>query len=101
MTREPVELSAQTIRRLELLFPPTAREEARRLLTYECGSNLPFSKSSTPQSLERVRFAAIKVSDGQIEKLKKAVDLAKTDWRDLLVDAGFAHDPEAHRTWLA
>lgn len=78
-----------------------AREEAERLLTYECGSNLPLSKGSTPAGLERVRFAALKVSDGQIDKLRRAVELAKTDWRDLLVSAGFAHDPEAHKTWLA
>jgi hypothetical protein len=101
MIEEPVELSPQTSRRLEMLFPPMTREEARRLLTHECGSNLPLSGNSTPQSLERIRFAALKVSDGQIEKLKKAIELAKADWRDLLVDAGFAHDTEAHKSWLA
>jgi hypothetical protein len=93
-------LRPQTTRRLEMLLPPVTREEARRLLTDECGSNLPLSGDINPASLERVHFAARKVSDGQIEKLKKAIELAKADWRDLLVDAGFAHDPEAHRSWL-
>lgn len=101
MTAKPVALSPQTTRRLELLFPPATREDARRLLTDQCGTNLPLSGDITPASLERVRFAALKVSDGQIEKLKKAIELAKADWRDLLVDAGFAHDPQAHKTWLA
>ena len=101
MTVEPVELSAQTIRQLEQLFPPMAREEARRLLTYEGGSNLPLVRGSTPESLERRRFAALKVSDGRIDKLREAVELAKADWRDLLVRAGFEHDTKAHKAWLA
>ena len=100
MTTKPVELSPQTTRRLDMLFPPVTREEARRLLTDECGSGLPLSGDITPASLERVRFAALKVSDGRIEKLKQAIELAKADWRDLLVDAGFAHDPAAHKSWL-
>lgn len=32
-------------------------------------------------------------------RLAEAVDLAITDWRDLLLGAGFAHDPEAHLHW--
>lgn len=100
MTTKPVALSPQTTRRLELLFPPETRDEARRLLTYECGADLPWSGDINPVSLERVRFAALKVSDGQIEKLKQAIELAKADWRDLLVSAGFEHDPQAHKTWL-
>jgi len=98
---KPVELSPQTVRRLELLFPPRVREEARQLLTEECGSNLPFFGGSNPIGLERVRFAALKVSQGQLEKLREAIELAKVDWRDLLVIAGFAHDPQAHKRWLA
>ena len=101
MTAKPVELSPLTTRRLDLLFPPATREAARRLLTQECGADLPLSGDTTPASLERIRFAALKVSDGRIEKLKQAIELARTDWRDLLVDAGFAHDPQAHKSWLA
>lgn len=89
MTTKPVELSPQTTPRLELLFPPMTREEARRL-----------SGEINPESLERVRFAALKVSDGKIEKLKMVIELAKADWRDLLVSASFAQDSEAHKTWL-
>jgi hypothetical protein len=97
---EPVKLSPQTTRRLELLFPTEAQEQARQLLICECGSNLPFLEGSNPTSLERVRFAALKVSEGRLDKLEAAVELAKVDWRDLLVHAGFAHDPKAHESWL-
>lgn len=101
MTEEPVKLIAQTTRRLELLFAPENREQARQLLISEYGSNLPLIRDRTPTGLERVRFAALKVSDGRIDKLREAVELAKVDWRDLLVSADFAHDPKAHKAWLA
>ncbi|HEV2199940.1 MAG TPA: hypothetical protein VGR73_08965 [Bryobacteraceae bacterium] len=48
---------------------------------------------------ERVRFAALKFSDGELEMLESAVKLAQTDWRDLLVATGFANDVGAHRKW--
>jgi len=38
-------------------------------------------------------------SNGDIKKLKTAAKLAKTDWRDLLVNAGFAEDVNAHNIW--
>ena len=34
-----------------------------------------------------------------MEKLLGAVKLAKSDWRDLLVAAGFADSMDAHRHW--
>jgi hypothetical protein len=99
--RASVDLSPQTVLRLERLFPAEAQERARQLLMVECGSNLPFFEGSDSVDLERVRYAALKVSEGQLEKLREAIELAKVDWRDLLVTAGFAHDPGAHKTWLA
>jgi hypothetical protein len=47
-----------------------------------------------------VRFAALKLSEGRLDRLEEAIKLAQTDWRDLLVAAGFAHDVEAHLNWL-
>lgn len=96
----PVPLSRETLRRLRLLFAPETQELAELLLTLDCGNNLPLHKSQDPESLERVRFAALKVSEGQLDKLEQAVKLAQIDWRDLLVAAGFEHDVEAHLKWL-
>jgi hypothetical protein len=50
--------------------------------------------------LERCRFAALKLSCGQLEKLRGAIELAAKDWRDLLMAAGFGRDLEAHLRWL-
>ena len=45
-------------------------------------------------------FAALKLSGGDLGELRSAIRLAKADWRDLLVAAGFAEDVGAHKRWL-
>jgi hypothetical protein len=47
--------------------------------------------------MERVRFAVLKLSGGDLEKLRKAIKLAQTDWRDLLMAAGFGHDVNVYK----
>ena len=96
-----VPLSPETERRVQLLFDPNVRTEAIALLVEECGNNLPFLEKSNEVELERFRFAALKLSGGDLRKLYDAVQLAQTDWRDLLVAAGFATDTKANDKWLA
>ncbi len=94
-----VELSEQTWDVVRRLFRSEDHSHVAALLERECGNNLPFLEKLDQYSLERVRFAALKISDGDLEKLRRAVALAKTDWRDLLVAAGFANSLEAHKHW--
>jgi len=95
-----IPLSSETLVRVNLLFVEQDRDEASRLLVTECGNNLPLLKDCDEYRLERFRFAALKLSNGKIPELKTAIELAKLDWRDLLVAADFADDVEAHRHWL-
>jgi hypothetical protein len=83
-----------------MLFRGDDLRVAVAMLTDECGSNLPFCEKSTSRQLERLRFAALKLSDGRLELLREAVELAKVDWRDLLMAAGFGSDVSAHARWL-
>ena len=85
--------------RLQFLFCADEREEAASLLERECSINLPFLDTAGPVQLQRFHFAALKLSGGNIERLRNAVELAKQDWRDLLVAAGFANSTEAHLQW--
>ena len=85
-------LSDETQRRVEMMFTGKALLTATEILAVECGNNLPFLEDLSPVELERFRFAALKLSEGRIDLLREAVELAKTDWRDLLVAAGFADD---------
>jgi hypothetical protein len=93
-------LSEATWERVRQLFPPEQHEAVARILETECGNNLPFSEKETSCGLERLRFAALKLSKGNMENLCRAVNLAKRDWRDLLVAAGFAHSVDAHKHWV-
>jgi hypothetical protein len=95
-----VELSPETQRRLEVLFQGKERAKAASVLVRQCGDNLPFLKGASEFGLERVRFAALKLSEGDLEKLREAVRLAQTDWRDLLMAADFGHDVNAHQRWI-
>jgi len=93
-------LSPATRRRLEALFRGPDAEIAEHLLVEECGNNLPFTENQNEYQLERVRFAALKVSNGSLAELVSAVELAKLDARDLLMAAGFGRDVRAHETWF-
>lgn len=92
-------LSEPTTARVRVLFSPDEQEAAIRLLEEDCGANLPFCESATPESAERIRFAALKLSRGDLGELRSIVEQASIDWRDVLVWAGFGDDVEAHRRW--
>ncbi len=94
-----VPISEATQTRLEVVFPEADWGECESLLTTECGDNLPLVDSSYLDLIERIRFAVLKLSEGEIGKLRQAIDEAKCDWRDVLVWAGFGEDPEAHWSW--
>jgi hypothetical protein len=92
-------LSPKRLEHIDSLFQLGSREEVVELLMHQCGNNLPFCEKSDEFQLERVRFAALKLSRGNLEKLREAIKLAQTDWRDLLMAVGFGHDVNAHKSW--
>ena len=96
----PVQLSPETRRRLDALFVGAAREAAADLLVTQCANNLPFCETSDARSLERIRFAVLKLSNGDLAELGRAVEVAQLDWRDVLVAAGFGNDVRAHEAWF-
>ena len=93
-------LSPETEKRVAALFAEKTRAEACALLINECGNNLPFCTNLDEFQLERIRFAALRLSGGDLDRLKRGIQMAKHDWRDLLMAAGFAHDITAHERWF-
>ena len=93
-------LSLDTQRRLDALFSEADREQAQRLLVDHCGNNLPFAEELDERDLERVRFAALKLSGGRLSGLREAIERAKIDSRDVLMEAGFGRDIHAHERWF-
>ena len=92
----PLSLRTQMV--VAILFPQSAAD-AEQFLAEECGQNLPFCEKGTPESLERIRFAVLKIGNGDWTKFGQALDLAKRDWRDVLMWAEFANDLDAHQKW--
>jgi len=95
-----VPLSKETTARVAALFRrESERQSAIEMLRDRCGGDLPLWTDVSPQGLERIRFAVLKLSEGRMDSLRAAVTMACTDWRDALVAADFAEDPRAHLGW--
>lgn len=94
-----LKLSQRTQELVERLFNEPDRSNVVKWLVDECGNNLPFCEKADEFSIERLRFAALKIGNGDALKLLEAIELAKQDWRDLLMWAEFGNDLEAHESW--
>ena len=92
-------LSLRTQQLVAGIFGLQDRAEASQWLEQNCGNNLPFCHDHDEYQMERLRFAAIKLSQGNIQKLLRAIDASCMDWRDVLMAAGFGHDVRAHEAW--
>ncbi len=92
----PSDATQRIIRRL---FPKSDQAEATRLLTEECNAESMHWPSANQGSVERCHFAALKLSNGKLEQLIKAIALGETDYRDLLMSAGFGENVGAHLDW--
>jgi hypothetical protein len=76
-------LSPNIAKAVEKLFSDENKEEVVRLLTEQCAENLPNCKNEDEYDLENLRFQALKLSEGNIEKLRDAIRMANEDWREL------------------
>jgi hypothetical protein len=57
------------------------------------------SDATTPESYERFCFAVLKTGKSSKEKFLQALELGKSDYRDLLVGAGFGNSATIHNDW--
>jgi hypothetical protein len=96
----PIPLSPETRRRVDALFDGSARESVVALLITQCAANLPLWVNADERGLERIRFAVLKLSNGDLTELQRAVQMAQVDWRDVLVAAGFGHSIRVHESWF-
>jgi hypothetical protein len=94
-------LTAAVVQKIEALFSPESREAAGRMIAERCGADLPLSThmARDPSGFDRIRFAVLKLSRGDLERLKQEIEGAHFDWRDTLMAAGFGEDIHAHLHW--
>ena len=95
-----IEVNDETRKRVRATFPEISWDDVETLLRDQCGDNLPLVDSSYVEMAERIRFAVLKLSGGDLESLNRAVQDAAVDWRDTLVAADFAEDTQAHKNWM-
>jgi len=93
-----IALSQPCRERIVALFRETDVPEAERLLQ-QCTDDPLLLADLDRQGADRLLFAMIRQSDGNIGRLHDAISLFRRDWRDLLVASDFADDPSAHHTW--
>jgi len=94
---QPVALTELVIAKINQTFGPQDRREAMDFLIKECGRNLPFKAGATSQSLDQIRLAVVKLANGKLDELRRQVQNAKSDWRDVITAA---ESPEAMRIGL-
>jgi len=85
--------------KIEKVFSHDNWEKAVLLIRYNCGNTLPLMGSNQPEEYDRIRFAVIKLSKGNLDVLEKVIGQSHSDWRDVLVGAGFGYDCQAHLHW--
>jgi hypothetical protein len=94
-----IDLTEATRDRVRRLFPQAQWTTVEDLLRDECGDNLPLLKATSADLVERIRFAVLKLSQGDLNRLQRHIKGAKHDWRDVLMASGFAHHLTAHKDW--
>ena len=94
-----IELSAKTQEIILNIFEAEEISVVEKILVEECSNKLPGCKDWDQNSLERVWLSVLKLSGGNLTKFYSAVELAKTDYRDLFMSAGFGRDASAHKKW--
>ncbi len=112
-------LSPTTWKIVQQMFRVEEHVQVGRILKDECGTNLPLSGNADMFRLERIRFAVLKLSDADLSELRRHIDEANKDWRDVLarwgvsgrvarrcrprcrwlMAAGFAESLSAHEDW--
>lgn len=93
------ELSTNTKQLVYALCQSREALEICEILENECGTEALPCEGWSPSQMERIRFSVLKLAKENIMSLDSAVALAKKDWRDLLVLAGFSTDVIAHEKW--
>lgn len=93
-------LSKRTKVVIQRMFPTQQQDDVEQFLTEECSANLLFLENTNEIELERIRFAVLKLSGGDLNQLLRNIQGAQTDWRDVLMAAGFGYDIAVHDAWV-
>jgi hypothetical protein len=83
------DISSRLERRIRADFPHHTNLVTAALAWLTSGS---FEEDRDPVGIERIQLAALLIAQGNLRKLDDAIRLGRSDWRDLLVAGGLAHE---------
>ncbi len=94
-----IPLSKRVNRLLAILVDESNRSRLGDRLQEEAANNIPFHDKSKTNDMDRIRFSILKLVSENPSTEDNAFELAKVDWRDLFMAAGFGYDAEEHERW--
>lgn len=94
-------LGALTQQLIAQLCPAALQAEICALLSTQCAHNLPGIGISSEwnELIDRIQLAVLKGSGWKVNVIRKRIELAQGDWRELLMHAQFAENICAHKAW--
>jgi len=85
---KPIGLTPAVIEEIGKHFPAAQHDFVKQILDQECGRTIPFCREATAQELEYIRLCVLRLSKGNLSELRKCVELANIDQRDVFLAAG-------------
>lgn len=96
----PIPLSRNTRRLADILLSDSDRDRICHRLKTECAEDIPMWHENTPEGMERIRFAVLRLISRNPKNEELAFNHAKMDLRDLFIAAGFAESTTEHKQWF-
>src|SRR5688572_9124660 len=81
---KPAELTPAVVDEIAKHFLPDQHRDVRELLENHCGRTIPFRREAAPLDLEWTRLAVLRLSKGNLAELRKWVEHANIDERDVV-----------------
>jgi len=94
------DITKRTMKAIETLFSSEEQGIVKDELELNYFTNVAGCNGWSASQMERIWFAVLKSSNGQLSEFKTSIKLANTDFRDLLMIAEFGEDLEAHNKWF-
>jgi len=96
---EGIALSERTRNLIAKMFSKSDGIVISDMLYRAVSAKVPFCADSSAEEMERIRFAILKMTKDSPLNLAVGIFLAQSDWRDLLMSAGFGDDAAQHMAW--
>ena len=85
---KPIGLTPAVVEEISEHFPAAQGDFVKQILDKECGRTIPFCREATAQELEYIRLCVLRLSKGNLSELRKWIELANIDQRDVFLAAG-------------